>query len=163
MSELATIEVKKTYGAREGAPFKKEHAQDIGEFINSLPLKTSENILGAIGANKNHVLYSYIEWNNKIAGHNYRLQQVRNIVNHVTIEIKEIGDELPVRAFYSITDEKDEDNHGRPVYIDLHTAFEDEYCRAKIISRAKSELNNWRERYHQYSELSKIINFLENI
>lgn len=144
----------KAYGTRPGAPFKKGHAQEIGEFIENISDRTPENILNAVAINKEHILYSYIEWDNKKAGYEYRLQQIRNIVNHITIETKKVGEDLPVRAFFSV---KKERNGKTPIYVTLNMAFSNEYYRNQILSQAKSELRNWRERYKQYKELSGII------
>jgi len=145
---------QKVYGARKGAPFKKGDAQAIGEFIDSIDVKSSKKILARIKKNKKHIIHGLIEWDDTIAGEEFRLQQVRNIVNHVTIEIKEIGDGLPVRAFFSVTKQ---DNGENVVYVDLNQTFSDDYYRSQVISRAKSELSNWQERYHQYNELRGIV------
>ena len=145
---------QKVYGVRKGAPFKKGDAQAIGEFIDSVEVKSSKKILARIKKNKKHIIHGLIEWDDSIAGEEFRLQQVRNIVNHVTIEIKEIGDGLPVRAFFSVNKP---DNGDTTVYVDLNTTFSDDYYRSQVISRAKSELSNWQERYHQYNELRGIV------
>jgi len=145
---------KKVYGVRKGAPFKKGDAQAIGEFIDGIDVKSSKKILARIKKNKRHIIHGLIEWDDTIAGEEFRLQQVRNIVNHVTIEIKEIGDGLPVRAFFSVNKP---DNGDTTVYVDLNQTFSDDYYRSQVISRAKGELSNWQERYHQYNELSEII------
>ena len=143
-----------TYGARVGSPFKVEHAQKIGEFIEKIPVKSTENILNAIAIKKKHLLYNYIEWDDVRAGHEYRLQQVRNIVNHVTIEITETGDSLPIRAFYSVIPKDDSE---QKVYVDLQMCFSNEHYRNQVVDRAKHELDNWVERYKQYNELSKFV------
>ena len=145
---------QKVYGVRKGAPFKKGDAQAIGEFIDGIDVKSSKKILARIKKNKKHIIHGLIEWDDTIAGEEFRLQQVRNIVNHVTIEIKEIGDGLPVRAFFSVTKQ---DNGENVVYVDLNQTFSDDYYRGQVISRAKSELSNWQERYHQYTELRGIV------
>lgn len=154
-----TVIIKNIYGARSGAPFSKKDAQEIGEFIERIQLKTPDNILTEIKRNKKHKIYNLIEWDDAKASHEYRLHQVKNIVNHITIEIKEIGTEnVPIRAFYSI---RQEQNGSFPQYVDVQTTFSNEYLRAQVISRAMSELRNWRERYRQYSELSEIIKIME--
>ena len=150
------------YKARNGAPFKVDDAQDIGEFIEKIPEKTPENILKSIKKNPRHTIYDCIEWDDKKASYQYRLQQVRNIVNHITIEIEEIGSSVPVRAFYSVNSIKDKG----PVYVDIEMAFKKEYYRDQIRQRAYVELNNWRERYVIYKELKPIVKaispFLKN-
>ena len=100
------------------------------------------------------MIHGYIEWNDEKASELYRLGQVRNIVNHIIIEISSIGDGLPVRAFYSVQSEPEVKEN---VYVNIDTTFSNEFYRKQIIERALSELENWRERYGQYQELSDII------
>lgn len=157
MSKLittTTVRKAKVYGTRSGAPFRKEDVQAIGEFIDKVRNKTPLNILKEITKHKTHVIYNYIEWNNEIAGAEYRLQQVRNIVNHITIEIKGVGaSDVPLRAFFSVRKEFD----GTPVYVDVHMTFSEDYYRLQVIQQAYTTLRNWRERYMQYEELQDVI------
>lgn len=142
---------KKTYKARAGAPFKQKDAQNIGEFIDKLKLKTSENILEK-AKDKKCVLHKYIEWDDRKASHRFRLHQVRNIVNHIVVEINSIGDDVPVRAFFSVKTKK-----AKTEYVNVNTIFEHEAYRKQVIDRAMTELKNWTIRYRQYKELKKII------
>lgn len=146
--------MKKVFVARIGSPFKKEHAQKIGEFIDRISDKSTKNILREIRKNKKHTIYSYIEWDDKKASELFRLQQVRNIVNHIEVEIVEVGNGKPIRAFYSISS----DEIGEEVkYVDLKEAFDNSDYRKQVIDRAKNELDNWAARYRQYVEFSRIV------
>lgn len=151
---------KKKYGVRSGSPFRKDDAQAIGEFIDGVEDKTPLGILSEIEKNKRHVIHDYIEWNDDIASSEFRLSQVRNIVNHITIEIVEVNDsKVPIRAFYSV---RKETNGKTPVYVDVKTAFSKEYYRDQVVERAFSELKNWRERYnHLYKELGNIFTAID--
>lgn len=146
-----------TYIARNGAPFKKKEAKDIGEFVYKIPDKSTEHILEEIKKYPKHIIHSYIEWNDKIASKQYRLQQVRNIVNHIEIVIRKEYSNKPIRAFVSVKQSKDTD---KPTYIDVQTVFTDEYQRRQVIRRALTELINWRDRYEIYTELTDIITAL---
>lgn len=145
---------KKRYGARSGAPFKKKDAQEIGEFIERMDIKTPKNILKEVKKNKECIIYSYLEWDDNKAAEDFRLQQIRNIVNHITIVVKDVDNSLPIRAFHPVMAES---NGKTPIYIDLDMAFSNDYYRIQVISRAKTELQNWRERYRQYDELKEIV------
>lgn len=152
--------MKKKYGVRTGSPFKKEDAQIIGEFIDNVKDKTPIGILDEIKNNTDHVIHDYIEWNDEIASTEFRLSQVRNIVNHITIEIVKVNsNKVPIRAFYSV---RKETNGKTPVYVDVKTAFSKDYYREQVIERAFSELKNWRERYnHLYKELRGVFSAIE--
>jgi len=147
----------KIFHARIGSPFKEEHAQEIGEFISNVEDKSTTGILDAIRQNKKHTIAEYIEWNNKIASEQYRLQQVRNIVNHITVEVVEIGDKLPLRMFYSVRIPE----NNTPVYMDYESVASDKFTLDQIINRAKIELENWIERYQQYSQLENIVSVIK--
>lgn len=150
----------KKYYPREGAPFKKEDAQKIGEFIDKIENKTTENILNEIEKNEDHVIHNYIEWNDDKAANGFRLQQVRNIISHVEVKIIGGGIKEPVRAFHSIINENEKDEK-KFTYVSVDVAFSDNYAKMQIISRAKTELKNWRDRYHIYNELKDIVNAIE--
>lgn len=152
--------MKKKYGVRPGSPFRKDDAQAIGEFIDDVKDKTPVGILDEIKKHKNHVIHNYIEWNNDVASVEFRLTQVRNIVNHITIKIVKVNSKkVPIRAFYSV---RKETNGKTPVYVDVKTVFSKEYYKEQVVERAFSELKNWRERYnHLYKELGKIFTAIE--
>jgi len=147
----------KIYMARTGAPFKAEDAQEIGKFIESVKDKSTMGILEAVKKDRDCVLHKYIEWDNKEAAEEFRLQQIRNIVNHITIEITQLGDGQPVRAFYSINDAIQKNT----IYVNVESVFSNTEYRNQVIERAKSELRNWMERYKQYSELSTIVDAIK--
>jgi len=144
------------YVARQSSPFKKEHAQVIGEFLDEIEVKTTRNILSRIKKNRKHIIASYIEWDNNKAAEEHRLQQVRNIVNHVLVVIVNKDVQEEVRAFYPVST-----NETKEVYADIVEAFSDKDIRKQIVSRAKNELANWSDRYRQYKELSDFVKFID--
>ena len=107
----------RVYLARVGSPFKPDDAQQIGEFIYHLDDRSTPNILKHIRRNKSDPIAKYIEWDDKIASEQFRLHQVRNIVNHIEIKIESLGDGRPIRMFHSI---KLPDRQER-VYLDYET------------------------------------------
>lgn len=146
---MIKMKQQKRYHAREGSPFKEKYAQTVGVFIESCKDKTTKGILKEIRKNPNHIINSLIEWDDKKASELYRLQQVRNIVNHIEIEIVGLDNKTPIRAFYSI-------NNGEESYKGFNEVFSNMSYRNQVIERAKIELDNWVERYHIYNELKKM-------
>ena len=156
------------YKARTGAPFKQEDAQEIGEFIcedcNGL---TTEEILKKVKQNKKSVIHSYIEWDNKIASEAYRLQQVRNITNHIELRIVVVGSskitpveenqEISIRASHSINED------GVQRYYNVQEVFNNEDYKRQILNRATIEIRNWMKRYRIYTELSPLIKAINNV
>ena len=141
---------QKAYHARHGSPFKEKYAQTIGVFIHNCKDKTTRGILKQIRKNPKHIVHSLIEWNDKKASELFRLQQVRGIVNHIEIEIVGIKSDVPIKGFFSIR------VAGKETYKDLDSVFSNQSYRKQIIGRAKSELENWMERYHIYNELQRM-------
>lgn len=140
----------KKYLWREGAPFHKKDTQRIGEFIDTFSVKTPKNILNRSN-NRNSPLYKYIEWDDSKAGYLYRLQQVKNIVNHILIRISSDDRKIPMRAFISVTS----DAIKGCQYVTLDTLASNEVLRKQVMDRAYRELESWRDRYEQYKELKK--------
>lgn len=149
----------KKYYARTGAPFKGEHVQQIGEFIEGVENRTTENILNEIRSNPSHVIHDYIEWDDNKAADSYRLGQVRNIVSHVEVKILDVEEKAPVRAFQSVTIENSKVNER--VYVPIDYVFDHDFERKQVIGRALVELRNWRERYKIYKELHDVIDKIE--
>lgn len=148
---------KRVYLARVGAPFKGNDAQPIGEFVYNLKGSSTDEILSNIKKNKSHTIANYIEWDDKLASEQFRLQQVRNIVNHIEVKIEVLGDGRPIRMFHSIKIPERQDR----VYMDYEAVASEDFALEQVISRAKTELDNWVERYQQYSQLSNYVSHLK--
>ena len=154
---------KKVYLRRDGASFKKDDAQEIGEFIENCKNKTTRGILEEVKKNPKHKIYSLFEWDKKKAVELYQLQRVREIISHIELNIISIGDREPVSlnisvsAFKSILPQYETGMlEGERIYVPIKEGIENEVYRKQIIERAKTELKNWAIRYEQYQELQTI-------
>ena len=130
----------KKYKAKKGARFNDEEAQVIGQTIEDLrdskghitPIELVKN-----AKNKNSPIHNFFEWDEGKAAEEYRLQQARDLVNHV-VEIVVIGgEETEQRSFFSIVAE----DNGR-VYVTLKDAIENEDYRKQLLSKAITQLEN---------------------
>lgn len=153
---------KKKYLARLGSPFRKEDAQEIGEFIESCKDKTTNAILEEVKKNPESKIYQYIYTVDDLtATELFRLQTLRNIINHIEIDVIQIGDREPVKlnmsicAFHSIKNPKR--------YVSFEEGMENKDYRVQIIGRARGELNGWVKRYDQYSELSEYTKVIKKL
>jgi len=153
---------KIVFKARIGSPFKIEDAQEIGEFIEKCKDKSTRGILEEVKQHPESKIYEYIEWNDKEAGELYRLQRIRNIVNHLTINVISIGDSEPIKLKYDLTafESVIPSWSDVRVYAPRAEVMSNEDYRRQTIQRAKVELRNWMERYNQLQELAEIINII---
>jgi hypothetical protein len=147
---------KKIYNVKEGGIIKKKDAQIIGEYIERIGVKNPRVILSHAKRDKNCPLNKYLDWNDRVAGDNWRLHQIRNIVNHLEVSIIYDGNTEPVKAFYSIT-EFDKD---LPEYVNQEDVYNNDDWRKQIVARALNEQYSWVERYKLFGELSPIVKFL---
>lgn len=147
---------KKVYEASEGSPIhKKDHVQAVGEFIDGLKVpRTPENILNEVKSHPKHIINHYIEWDDKKAGHRWRIDQIRNIVNHIVVNFVEVGDRsVKIRAFHSVKVSDDSPLE----YVPVKVAFSNEYMRMQIVEKAYNELVYWKDRYSVYNEFQPVV------
>lgn len=128
------------YKARKGAKFNNKEAQVIGKTINNLRDKkghiTSKNVLDN-ARDKDSPLHKYFEWSNSKAGREFRLQQARDLVNHVVEIVIVQGEEIEQKSFFSVTVK----NEGK-VYVTLQDAIENESYRKQLLNNAIATLEN---------------------
>jgi len=81
---------KLIYKRREGATFKEEDTEIIAKIIVEIEKRKGiakpEDLIEEAEDN-NSPIHNLFEWNNTKAAKEYRLQQARNIFNHIEIEV----------------------------------------------------------------------------
>ena len=131
--------MKKKFKARTGSPFKQEDAQKVGEELDKIKSKenlTPESVVG-VAKNKKSVLHKYFEWDNDEAAEKWRLQQARNIVNHI-IEIVVIrGKEEETKAFFAVVTQEKEN-----VYVGRAEAMKVPSYRKQLLGQMENTLQN---------------------
>ena len=127
---MKTIE-KKVYTAREGAPFKKDEAQVLGEYIEKNNLSTPEEIVQD-AIKEESPFHNLIEWNRDEAAEQWNLQQARSIVNHLEVEITYIGGEVEIfaRGFEYVVDE------GEKRFVTIDEGLSNEDYNKQILQMA---------------------------
>lgn len=133
------MKTKKKFKARTGSPFSNKDAQKIGEELESIKSKGVLTTLSIVkrARNPKSVLYDYFEWSNTIAAEKFRLQQARNIVNHI-IEVTVIeGNPVEERAYFSVVSE-DKKN----VYVSLTEAITVTSYKKQLFKEMESTLQN---------------------
>jgi hypothetical protein len=87
-------------------------------------------------------------WDDKIAGHRYRLDQAREIIAAVKIRIVKRGQtepEQPIREWLNIVDAD-----GDQYYQSIRVVARSKAKTAHVIDEALDRLQLWTDRYNQY-------------
>lgn len=97
-------------------------------------------------------LHNAFEWRDSVAAKQYRLQQAGYLIRSLEVVIDQPLTErpTPVRAFVNVT--RDEDRS----YTSTIHAMSDAALRAQVVSEALTELEAWRKRYAELTELAAI-------
>lgn len=120
--------------------------QKVGEELelieNSQVEVTNRNVLEFAKTNKNSELYKCFEWDDKIAGEKYRLNQASNIISSISFIIEE----EPIKKqkiYFSI---KSEEKEARK-FKNIKDILEDDKEYQALLSKAKTELENCKNNY----------------
>jgi hypothetical protein len=85
---------------------------------------------------KNAPLHEYFEWNNAVAAEQYRLQQARQLINHMRIEFVEAAGSAPVveRVWFSASESTatDDGSETEHFYIKISDALDSEVFQAQV-------------------------------
>lgn len=123
-----------------------------GEITKEIVLEESRS--------KEAPLHPIFEWDDTKAAEKYRLHQAGCIIRAVVVRTEE-EPKKTVRAFVNIGG----NNEGR--FIDVKTALAQDETRDTVLSRAFAELEAFRKKYNNLSELSGVLSaideFLEEV
>jgi len=125
----------KKYQARAGAPFTNEKAQVYGTELEKLTKKnngklTPEDVVREAERNTS-VMHSFFEWTDTKAARQWRLQQARNMINHIVEVVVIEGKPSPQRSFHSITQ-----GPTQKMYVTLKTAVNTPDYRVQLFNKA---------------------------
>jgi hypothetical protein len=116
---------------------------------------------------KNSPLHSRFEWNNKVAGHQYRIWQARQLIR-VSVEVWADNSD-PVDVFVSLTtDRKPMDAEGKPMpdssgYRIVTEVLSDAELRRQMLADALAELELFREKYARLKELAAVFSAIRKV
>ena len=143
-----------TYAWKEG-PFTVEaDAQNVGEFLETLRAKNGGQLTAEIVVKaakpKRSPIHSLIEWDDREAATQYRLEQARFILRKVVVTQDGVPGPNDVRAFVVVT--QDDEQH----YTSLEHAMSVAGLREQVLARAKKEAADWRKRYQDLQEFAEV-------
>jgi hypothetical protein len=138
---MECINSHKKYRAKNGAPFKQEEAQVIGETLDEIRISNGGNLKSETiveeAKSKKNPLHKFFEWNNDTCGEKYRLQQARDLTNHIVEEIIVDGDAIEQRSFLSVINEDEE-----KVYVSREDAITNVDYKKQLLDQMISTLEN---------------------
>ena len=112
------------------------------------------NVLVDVSRDPSAPLHDEFEWDDAIAGEQWRREQARHIIAHlIYIDVQE--EKPPIRAFFKI--EKDTSE-----YKPFEVIFRNEDTRQKLLDQALKEFASFRRKYAAITELSKAFNEFES-
>lgn len=100
----------------------------------------------------NSSLHDHFEWDDSRAAEQHRLTQAGELIRSITVDVSRSNLEpaKPVRAFVNVREE--EQRH----YVGTARAMSDKELRQQVLARAYAELEAFRRRYAELTELSAI-------
>ncbi len=91
-------------------------------------------------------LHSEFEWSDDVAAEKWREQQGRLIINQLTVVF---DNQEPVRKFFNI-------EKATPTYSSIDVILKNEDTKEQLLQLALKELNAFKRKYSQLTELSKL-------
>lgn len=101
-------------------------------------------------ANPLSPLHAYFEWDDRKAGHEYRLWQARTLLCRVEVVNPEAMEQKPVPVFVSLMEDRVQKGGGYRAVPDVLTSAD---LRASLMRTALAELAAWTRRYSMLTEL----------
>lgn len=107
-------------------------------------------------------LHGGFEWDDARAADAHRLNQARHLLRAIVVVRDDVEtNTVPIRAFVTVTDEQAE--KPQTVYTSMEAALADPVKRAQILTRARKELQTWRERYHAIEEFADVFTVIDDV
>lgn len=142
-------------------------AQEVGRLFKKIA-KMNKGLTPALVVEhakpKNSLLHGYFTWDDKLAGHNWRLTQARYLIRQLVVVKVVDGDRPePVRAFLSVKKEVDEGAKKQFAYFTVTDAIRNKSYRQQILDDALREIRAWRMKYSRFQELANIFDAIDAI
>ncbi len=142
------------YGWRSGSRVSLD-AQRVGEAIEKLT-KRHNGVLepGHIvdaARDEQSPMHPHFQWDDAEAAELYRENQARELVRSLTVDVSRSNLEArPIRAFVNV------EVGSERGYVSTATAMSSEDLRKQVLERAFAELEAWRARHAELSEMARI-------
>jgi len=116
---------------------------------------TAEDVVTAASA-PDHALHDYFEWDDAIAGHEWRKGQARALMRRVRVRVVE---DVPTgeRRIFKVAGYANVVQDNRREYVPTRAAMLNPELRAQILARALREMQAWADRYRIFTEFAEIV------
>jgi hypothetical protein len=147
------------YGWRPGSRVSLD-AQKAGEALSRIEtahngLLEPEMVVEA-ARSEDSPLHPHFEWDNAVAAEAFRTDQARELIRAVTIDISHSNVEARhIRGFVNV------EVGGSQGYVSTPRAMSSAELRRQVIARAWSELEAWRQRHAELTELGRIFSAID--
>jgi hypothetical protein len=124
------------------------------ESIRDQYSKLSAPVVVDAAREPSHPLHSRFEWDDTIAGHQYRLQQARELIRSVRIvykEADETGPEQSVRAYVSLANESEQS------YEPVNAVAQNPLQRQMALNAMQREWKALYRRYQEFEEFAAMV------
>ena len=103
-------------------------------------------------------LHSRFEWDNTVAGQQYRIWQARQLIR-VSVEVLERTDEV-TDVFVSLSTDREKESGGYRIMVDVLT---DKQMRSQMLADAMAELEIFRVKYSRLKELAAVFEAIKKV
>lgn len=134
-------------------------ADEVGELFEQIIEEkgelSSETVLDE-ARNEDSKIHKFFEWDDRIAGEQYRKNQALNMINNLTVIVK-TKEETPVKAFVKIrTEDKSEYKHIKAV---IENTNDYEY----LLNKMEKELETLRKKYEAMLNITDIQDIIQKV
>ena len=163
---MPTSQVFKQFRARPGSRITDAQAQIYGERLETLAEEHNGGYAAAdVVEDAKDVkapYHDYFEWNNKMAGHEWRLQQARVLTGSITVVVvRKDGSEDEHRAIEHVVREFPSPETGETQavaeYVPLKTIVSEPTLWKQLLARYLHEVKQWRKRASLIKELGETL------
>ncbi len=112
-------------------------------------LLTAENVIEA-AQDESSAMHSQFQWDDTIAGHQYRLAQARSIIRHVVVTMPNDKSESVVPKFISLRSDRKKPGGG---YRETADVLGNKELLAELEATAKNDIDGVLRRYEMLKDL----------
>lgn len=151
--------IKKVYKSRWQGLFTDKKAEVYGKELDKIANKKNGTLnapdIVEEARDKNSPLNEYFEWEDSEAAEKWRIQQARQLINTIQVVVNYDHTSKTQRAFLSVN-ETPQGEEKNKVYVTIERVLNEPELRAQIIYNALREMDYWKSKYAEYTELSNI-------
>lgn len=140
-----------------GGHLNDEDAERIGTFLEEKfgdAPRTAADVVAAARP-KRSPIHDDFEWDDSIAANKHREDQARLMLRSIQVILVNGVEREPTRAFHNVA--LVEDDGVRNAYVPAVIVWERPELGAQVKAGAKRELALWARRYKDYTELSSLV------